>query len=109
MRPRAWVVLGIVTSAALLLLAWAARMPAICATGAACSQQARVLPSVLGAILVAALAVGTVVLAHRSRGRVTEGVRRSDGIIALGTTFIVVAGIVFVVLTLFSAGFALRI
>lgn len=109
MRLRAWVLLGIVTVAVLLLLAWAARMPAVCATAVPCSQDARVLPSVLGSIFVAALAVGTAALAHHSRGRVTEGVRRSDGIVAVGTAVIGAVGIVFVVLTLFSAGFALRI
>ena len=109
MRPRDRVLLGTVTVAALLLLVWAAGHPAVCAADGPCDQGARFLPAALGAGLVVVLALGTAVLAHRHRRHVTDGVRRSEGIIALGAALIAVVGILFVILTLFSAGFALRI
>lgn len=108
-RLREWVLLGAVTGAVLLALAWAARMPAVCATALPCSQDSRLLPAVLGAIVVTFLALATAVLAHRSRQRVREGVRRSEGLIAVGVTAVVVAGVGSVTVTLFSAGFALRL
>jgi uncharacterized membrane protein YidH (DUF202 family) len=108
-QRREWVLLGAVTGAVLLALAWAARMPAVCAAALPCSQDSRLLPAVLGAIVVTLLAVATAVLAHGSRRRVTEGVRRSEGLIAIGVSVIVVVGVVCVAATLFSAGLALRL
>lgn len=108
-QRREWVLLGAVTGAVLLALAWAARMPAVCAAALPCSRDSRLLPAVLGAIVVTLLTAATAVLAHGSRRRVTEGVRRSEGIIAIGVSVIVMVGVVFVAATLFSAGFALRL
>ncbi|NLP84727.1 hypothetical protein HF576_12790 [Microbacterium sp. CFH 90308] len=109
MKRREWVLLGAVTGAVLLALAWAARMPAVCAAALPCSHDSRLLPAMLGAIVVALLAIATAVLAHASRERVTEGVRRSEGLVALGVTVIAVVGVASVAATLFSAGFALRL
>lgn len=109
MRTRDWVLLAVVTGTTLLLLGWAVSLPAVCAVAGPCDQGARVVPSAIGAAIVTLLAVGTAVIAYRTRGRTTEGVRRSEGIIAIGTAAVAGCGILFLVLTLFSAGVALRI
>jgi hypothetical protein len=103
-------VLGAVTALALLLMLWAVSKPAICAAVdppmGSCSQQSRILPATIGALVVLVLAAATVLLALRSRGR-REGVSRAEGIVAGGTMLIAVVGIVFVIVVLFSAGFSL--
>lgn len=109
-RTRDWVALGIVTGVALIVLAWAASKPAVCALALPCpGQQARILPAVTGAVAIIALAATTALLARRNAGRVREGVRSSEGIVAAGATLIGLAGAVSAVITLFSAGFALTL
>lgn len=109
-RTRSWVVLGAVTGGALALLLWAAGKPAICAAVSSptesCTQASRLLPAVVGVIVVVGLAAATAAIALRSPGR-RDGVHRSEGVIALGSIVIGAVGIVFAVVTLFSAGFAL--
>ncbi|MFT4307113.1 MAG: hypothetical protein QM604_09510 [Microbacterium sp.] len=67
-------------------------------TGHAASLDARVLRAV---------AVLTGVIAHRAVAHVVAGVRRSDGVVAIGVALLVVTGVVGGGITLFSAGFAL--
>lgn len=106
---RHWILLGVVTIVALLLLWGAASMPAICAAVdppmGSCTQEARVLPATIGALVIVGLAVVTALVARLSRRRRVEGVSRSEGIIALGTMAIGVVGVVAVIVVLFSAGF----
>lgn len=107
-QPRSWALLAVVTGVALVLLVGAAGAPAICAASptGSCTREARMLPAVIGAVVVLLLAALSAVVALRSPQR-REGVHRVDGVIALGSAAIGVVGIVFVTVTLFSAGIAL--
>lgn len=110
-KPGEWGVLWSVTGAVLLVLLWAASKPTVCAASfeACASASARVMPSATGALVVVGIAVAVSLVASRSAGRVVEGVRRSEGVIAVGTAVVAVVGVAFVLATLFSAGFALTL
>ncbi|WP_106815520.1 hypothetical protein [Microbacterium timonense] len=108
-KPGEWVTLWTVAGMVLLGLLAVASLPAVCAISGPCSQGARVLPAALGSLLVVAVAVAASVVAHRSAGRVRDGVRRSEGVVAGGITAILLVGVAFGAAALFSAGFALVI
>jgi hypothetical protein len=105
-RVRDWVVIGGVTLAMLLLLAWVSLRPVVCAAGS-CDPHARVWPVSVGMLGVALVALATVILARRYAGHVREGVSRSEGIIAIGSTVILIAGIAFAIVAFAAGGFAL--
>lgn len=103
---RHWILLGVVTAVALLLVWGAASLPAVCAAGAgSCTQEARSLPATIGTIVIVGLAALTIVVARMGPQRRVEGVSRGEGVIAAGTLIIGIAGVVTVVAVLFSAGF----
>lgn len=107
---RHWILLGVVTVAALLLLWGAASLPAVCAAvegpSGSCAQEARAMPATIGALVILGLAAVTVIAALLGPRRRVEGVSRGEGIVALGTMIIGAVGVVAAVVVLFSAGFA---
>jgi hypothetical protein len=100
-----WVVLGGVALVVLLLLWWAASKGAVCAAiypaPGSCSQAARVLPATIGLVVTLMLTVATGLLLVFARPRVRESTY------PLGVVLIVVSGVIFTLVTLFSAGFSL--
>lgn len=102
---RAWLLLGIVTAAVLLLLWWAVNKPAVCTLvdppQGPCDQELRVLPATIGLIVVLALAAATVLAGLLAPRRI----RRSA--VTIGAVLLGITGCVFVLLTLFATGFSL--
>ncbi len=100
-----WVALAVTAGVVWLLLWWAMSKPAVCAidspTMRACSQEARSAPALIGWIVTIALALLT------AAGMVFTPPRFRLTVCLIGVVALAASGVVFVVLTLFSAGFSI--
>ena len=104
-NQRRWVALGGVTVVMLLLLWWAVSKHAVCPLidppPGPCTQEARVLPATVGLILTLVVTLATGLLLAFARPSVQARAY------PIGVVVIAVSGVVFMLVTLFSAGFSL--
>lgn len=106
-HAREWWLLASATLIIMTLLALAASMPTVCSGVGSCLPTGRLAPAAFGAVIVAVTALATALIAQRSAGVVSDGVHRSEGVIAAGALIICFAGIGFAALAVVSAGFML--